>query len=653
MYSKVKKEQKKLPELIKDPEVTKFINDPFVPNLNKQIRAEQYHETKTKKDKVEREEIKKNYQKNKNDPYPKSHSPYSVNPPGFVQQPSVNVQVYQPQNTQQPNDSNKHFKDVVDMLPFYAREPTLNIPNLIDVPRYSIINKSFVNLDAGPRANHRAISNVYENIFPKSKVELSFSSLKNRLQMTRYIRSVLISEGDGEEKLLDSYSPNSLIGHLKLLHLNPFGDKSLTQNPYKTLPPGMLVYSSCYPIKYDENKSNTSCASNSTGLMVKIYQMSNIEYNAFASQEWDGITATGSVNNIRAYKLLNEWTRTNKCPHFVRMHAYYLFKNADIDFESLDNKMPVVYGGGLIGNFIGQAGNVDIAHGPNDNFGPIKEVLGASKKNKNIINEGGAVIVPSPTVPISKDCVIILTEAPTYTMDEWKKNKYDSNGKKEQQIYSSVYKKKITDSLKFQCFYSMQFMNKKIHPSPLPAPVGISGLTKYEMFVKDVEKKIHGKYWIYSINGIKFYIPNYGFIMLFDIKFEYDKKIFSENTSPFTYNLSGIRKYSRFMHNRIGTLVTDNEMLNIDNSGNIHSYIIGELAVIKEGLSYKYVMIIKKFSGAAPITYDYVSKLKMNSYDSVAGALNSTLYKLQNQDVQQNNGEFAFTEKNIIEEYSF
>jgi hypothetical protein len=84
---------------------------------------------------------------------------------------------------------------------------------------------------------------------------LTFNTLKERMIIHHYIRSIFIKTGDGEELLINGGPNNTrselvnLLSHVKLLEINPYHFNRLTDNPYKTLPANFVMYRSCYPIK--------------------------------------------------------------------------------------------------------------------------------------------------------------------------------------------------------------------------------------------------------------------------------------------------------------------------------------------------------------------------------------------------------------------
>merc|ERR1711998_120691 len=109
-------------------------------------------------------------------------------------------------------------------------------------------------------------------------------TLSERLIIYDYVRSVLIRTGDGEDielndRIQNTTNRKNLLSYLKLLDLNPYHNNKLTPNPYKSLPDNMIMYRSCYPVRFDSEKKKVSCSKYSIGLNLRIYNMSVAEYN--------------------------------------------------------------------------------------------------------------------------------------------------------------------------------------------------------------------------------------------------------------------------------------------------------------------------------------------------------------------------------------
>jgi hypothetical protein len=69
-----------------------------------------------------------------------------------------------------------------------------------------------------------------------------------------YIRGLYIKKHDGENINFDNNNRNlpdklyTLLSYVKLLEVNPLHYNTLENNPYKTLPGGLIIWNAAYPI---------------------------------------------------------------------------------------------------------------------------------------------------------------------------------------------------------------------------------------------------------------------------------------------------------------------------------------------------------------------------------------------------------------------
>jgi hypothetical protein len=124
---------------------------------------------------------------------------------------------------------------------------------------------------ANPMGNYTTINRVFEDIIPGDPQLSTYSSLYERTQLIKWIRNIMIKQYDGE-----TIEGDSLLSYMKLVDVNPF---TLDKNPYKDLPRNFLIYRSAYPIRLDE-KSKLQIAKNSTGINVRLYNLTYGEDNA-------------------------------------------------------------------------------------------------------------------------------------------------------------------------------------------------------------------------------------------------------------------------------------------------------------------------------------------------------------------------------------
>jgi hypothetical protein len=110
----------------------------------------------------------------------------------------------------------------------------------------------------------------------------------------------------------------------------------------------------------------------------------------------------------------------------------------------------------------------------------------------------------------SKICLLILTESPTHNIYQWTSREYDSNFNSVKRMQKlGIHTDYEWENVIFQIMYGMYVMQKyKIYYNEMT-------LLK-NVYIKDLPS-LNNQYWIYNINGIDYYIPNLGYLVMFDI----------------------------------------------------------------------------------------------------------------------------------------
>ena len=213
------------------------------------------------------------------------------------------------------------------------------------VPNNVPVVKNFNIALPGPTGDHVKLSDLYEDMLPNEKGRYLYSSitLKERLMLYDYIRSVFVRIGDGDDieinsKIRDDVFSKNLLSYLKLLNLNPYHNNKVMPNPYSTLPNKMIMYRSCYPIRYDHTSGNTQCSKFSVGLNLRIYDLTILEYNVKGMK--DNQFKRNEFNiwrEVAYYEFVREEIiRKKLCPNFVMMYSYFISSSSSIDFKKLN-----------------------------------------------------------------------------------------------------------------------------------------------------------------------------------------------------------------------------------------------------------------------------------------------------------------------------
>ena len=215
--------------------------------------------------------------------------------------------------------------------------PWIFTPN--NVPVIKNYNISLSN----PSGDHVQISDLYEDMLPKSKFKNTSITLGERNMIYDYVRATLVSVSDGEDiditgKIKSGTGANkkNLLSYLKLLELNPYHNNSLTPNPYVSLPDRMILYRSCYPIRFNANSNKITCSRTSIGLNLRIYDVSIAELNASRIYNILNPSKFDLWREISFYETIREEILKKKqCPNFAMLYAYFISSQSGINFNKI------------------------------------------------------------------------------------------------------------------------------------------------------------------------------------------------------------------------------------------------------------------------------------------------------------------------------
>jgi hypothetical protein len=407
------------------------------------------------------------------------------------------------------------------------------------------------------------LASLYEDILPSegNVSNNTFNTLKERMIIHHYIRSIFIKTGDGEELLING-GPNrtesevtNLLSHVKLLEINPYHYNRLTDNIYKTLPSNFVMYRSCYPIKMGQFNS-IECSKSSIGMNVRIYLLSKYDDETHVS--------TLPRHNSDVWRELDyyqfireEVIKHNISPNFVSLHSYYMTKNTGINFSKFDK----IKGQIEMRNYEIAKSNSDKRNNLYKKY--IIEQMDANPKEivtfDDLIRE--QLILPTTASRVitslertqviikrvernilnsqynhfmdSDKCLVMLSEAPTQHLLNWATRTYQvDNGPVKKMVQNGYHDDKVWQSVFFQLLLSMLIMfEKKIMFTEFSL--------KNNIFIKDLKHSDQGVgIWKYVFNGIEYFVPNYGYLLLIDSNYAE----IATNADPLSknYNPSGI-----------------------------------------------------------------------------------------------------------------
>lgn len=467
------------------PEYKDPLNNPMIPNDQKKV----FQENK------------------KNAPPPKKQDNNQL----------LNLQLYQPK----PKPPANRPPNPAVFYPNYVLNPfdPINYARYMQPPQYDmqppIYNEYKININ-GVSGSQLRMATIYEDAMPIKNVATTFTSIGERIIMYEYIRALIFSKGDGQDMPIDEKS-HGLISYIKFMDFNPYNTSIISNNPYRGLPYGFLLYRSCYPIRHDSRNLSTMCSSTSTGINIRIYRLSEGGY-MINKQNLLSITNYDEWRDIGFYNFVKEYIIKKKiCPNFTIMYGYNITLKSDINFDELINFI----NRGRINN--ANASTYDILR---------QQQLNQLRSSTLMVQHQNPItgaITQQPTILSTIDrqmimlnhytgkVIVCLTEASNYSIIGWAKKQYKSDGNIKRMIIPGYHSKIVWNSVLFQMFaaiYTMQTKGIVINNFDIARNV----------YIKDISSGGNiTNYWKYKIDGIEYYIPNCGYLVLIDTNFrDYD-----------------------------------------------------------------------------------------------------------------------------------
>jgi hypothetical protein len=357
----------------------------------------------------------------------------------------------------------------------------------------------------GPTGAHAEISSIIENIMPGREANFTMNTLGERMQLYDYIRQILVYQGDGEDISVDSTGHRNLMSYIKLLELNPHYSHPYKKNPYRGLPLGLIIYRSCFPIRYNERSNDTMCARDSTGLNIRLYAL-NIAENFSYIYRQPIFRSYDVWRELMFYEYVRECILKRKqSPNFPMLYCFFLCKNRNVDFFSL-KRASLTQRDIMTKEYHAFKGLHMDEHGKMKKMWPDKE------HNKELY------YFPDEVYPeLQKFCgttLICVTESPNHNMVQWASRQYSSDGIVQKMISHGYHTDDVWFSIIFQlvsALYVMQLHDIYIRDMSMEDNV----------YVKDLKTSgpTNG-YWKYVVQGVNFYVPNYGYLVMIDSNYK-------------------------------------------------------------------------------------------------------------------------------------
>jgi hypothetical protein len=422
-------------------------------------------------------------------------------------------------------------------IPLY--DPTTNAINklLPYVPTYTPnvpVNKIYNISLSNPQANHGTLSMIYEDILPGEKTLYTFLTLKERTAIKSSLRTSILNKYDGEELTITN-GKNSILSWLKIYDLNPYNNNP---NPYVNIPYGFSIYRSAYPIKYSREENTLKSTPTSVAVNIRIYQLSA---GAIIAQDYESGKYKYSFDIWREldyYKKIEHIIKSKQSPNFLNLLLYFFDSITAIDFDALmaKNKGKIniqKMNDELIKNTL-TIYKEDIPGAKiNDSNTIINYKMSSRPVRRNVILTGGGDnlvggehLVGGDDVgiqtepPTTKEIVdltktdnkklVILTEGANVNILKWKSKIYEPTGSVLKNISTGYHTTEVWRSILFQMIYACAILEKN--------EIYFNNFSlKNNFFIKEVQTESTSQLcWLYKVNNIEYYIPNYGYVLAID-----------------------------------------------------------------------------------------------------------------------------------------
>lgn len=362
---------------------------------------------------------------------------------------------------------------------------------------------------SSPLVNHTTISNVYEDTLPGEINALTSTTVSDRCQIITFLRNSLLHKHDGETMNITGGN-NSLLSYIKLLNVNPY---TKYQYQYTNLPNDFLLYSAAYPVRFDTKSRTIKLSKNAMGINIRIYMMS------VGDLLLDTLDNNITRHNFDMWRELDyyQWAKQiiNKAvsPNFITPILYKIDDESHINWEKL-KELKQKNGGEVMTSTGNQVLNSQHKVVEKTSYLPSLQSMYSYNKNKDY-NLDITKIATNGYLDITQNSgqsLILLTEAPTTSFKEWFTPQYESYGSIKKMTSTGHHSDKVWRSVLFQLVYAMSVLQK--------SKIYITHLSLNNIYIKDVNINQNSiGSWIYKVDGIDYYIPNYGFVLLIDTTF--------------------------------------------------------------------------------------------------------------------------------------
>jgi len=423
--------------------------------------------------------------------------------------------------------------------PFYPTGVNPYFPYSYQMGQMPLIKKYNITI-SNENGDLTKLHDLYEDVLPQKNgiVQKTLTTIAERTIIYQYLRSIFVRHNDGEDISFNqstnsnTYKPElvSLLSHIKIMEFNPYHFSRITNNPYSTIPDSFVMFRSCYPIRLGTNGS-VQCALDNINLNIRIYQLRVMDVLANKVGYFMRKLDCDTWREIAYYEFIREKIIKSKvCPNFIMVYSWYMTYKSGVDFM----KLKQLKKDRTILNTKAIEDNTDILiQKLKDDI--VKYIMDTTDK---MIDNGLSVFstkvdTKTPVLNFGLDfkvnelnkinvqyptnrCIVMITEGPTQNLFDWATRSYSLTASSmpiKKMTQTGFHDIKVWQSVIFQMLVGMYVM--KINK------IAFNGFSiENNIYIKDLNQddNVVG-YWKYKINGIEFYVPNYGYLVVIDSKY--------------------------------------------------------------------------------------------------------------------------------------
>ena len=399
------------------------------------------------------------------------------------------------------------------------------------VPSQPQINKIYNISLSDPLGNHSLINKVYEDVLPGDQNVYTFLKINERDAIKKFMRNSILDKYDGEEYSIKG-GERSLLSWIKIFEINPY---SLKANPYDDIPKGFLLYRSAYPIRYNKEDHALKTLPTSMAFNLRIYQMSIGADNAFNTEGLNKYNFD-IWRDIKYYQEINNIINKKVSPNFINLILYVIDTKSKVGFDKLDiikknkdrfsadfqsendkkinrNKYALT-----LEDIAGTRKLTDLPLRSYDSFnfgdaGRLEKTIRTFTRTDDVSAIRKVEVVADGKIDMTKSSdklLIAITEAPNTNIIKWNSKVYQSFGTVKKMVATGYHNPEVWKSVLFQLLYACAVLEKN--------EIYFNNFSlENNVFIKDVNTDNTGNScWVYKIDNIEYYVPNYGYIVVID-----------------------------------------------------------------------------------------------------------------------------------------